>query len=184
VTLLLPVGHDLGAFHAGNTQPVQQIRIGAQLAELTAEEFRVWSLAHGLTDSELDLGLVASLVDRGLLAEVEPDDPVRFAETHRLIPLALGLGNTPDQPWMFSVGLLYQPVVSMTGALFDLWQWAHLSPNLWWACRESAAIAERAEIADPTQTDPLRVLVGLLGALHQLLTARVACLDLRIEGLR
>jgi hypothetical protein len=177
-TLLLPVGHDLGAFYSGGGKPVQQIRIGAQLAELSADEHRVWSLAEAGTPET-----TRSLVSRGLLAELEPGNAMRFAETHRLIPLALGLGNTEAEPWMFSVGLLYQPVVSMTAPLFDLWQWAHLSPDLWWACKESAAVAERAGVDDPEQTDAARVLAGLLGSLRQLLVARIACLDLRIEGL-
>jgi hypothetical protein len=197
---LLPVGHDLGAFHTGDgvTAPVQQIRLGAELVELSDAEFRLWSLAHGLptgtdgqvvptTEDELlaetdDPALVGSLVDRGLLAAA--DDAVRFASTHRLVPLALGLGNSPAEPWLFSVGLLNQPIVAMTGALFDMWQWAHLSPDLWLACQESAAVAERAGVDDPNQTDPARVLDGVLGSLHMLLSVRVACLDLRLGGAR
>lgn len=199
--ILLPVGHDLGAFHPGDgaTEPVQQVRLGAQLVELSATEFHLWSLAHGLLDESAghvlpateaalrghvdEPAVLRSLVERGLLAVVGPDDFERFAATHRLLPLALGLGNSSEQPWLFSVGFLHQPLVQMTGALFDMWQWAHLSPNLWLACRESAAVAERAGIDDPDQTDPARVLAGVFGALHLLLSVRAACLDMRIEGL-
>ena len=200
---LLPVGHSLGAFHPGDeTEPVHQVRLGAQLVDLTGDEFRLWSRAHGIPDSadgevppateamlraEVDdPALIRSLTDRGLLAEVGPgaDDLVRFASTHRLIPLALGLGNTRDEPWLFSVGLLHQPLVRMTGAMFDMWQWAHLSPDLWLACRESAAVAERAGVDEPAQTDASQVLAGVLGSLNMLLSVRVACLDMRVPGVR
>lgn len=200
-TLLLAVGHSLGAFHAGDgeSEPVQQIRLGSDIAELSQTEFLIWTLAHGLVDDEgqpvpsteaevlaqLDEpAILRSLVDRGLLAEVVPGTPesVRFASTHRLLPLALGLGNDPEQPWLFSVGLLYQPLVLMTGAMYDLWQWAHLSPNLWLACQELATVATQAGIDDPEQTDPDQVLAGAIGSLHHLLAARVACVDMRIEG--
>ncbi|HEY0448951.1 hypothetical protein [Actinophytocola sp.] len=196
--IVLPVGHDLGAFHPGDgAAAVRQVRLGAEIVELSTEEFQVWSLAHGIpsgdtvscTPADLSSPLsspdaVAALRDRGLLAEVTPDSAQRFAAAHRLLPLALGLGNTAEEPWLFSVGLLYQPLVMMTGALFDLWQWAHLSPDLWLACRESAEVATRAGADDADVTDPARVLAGALGSLHQLLVARVACLDVRIEGVR
>ncbi|GAA5134557.1 hypothetical protein [Pseudonocardia adelaidensis] len=200
--LLFPVGHDLGAFHPGDGEsgPVQQVRLGSELVELSDSEFLVWTLAHGLVDDDgqsvpiteaaiLDYadepGSVHSLAERGLLVEVVPGSPesVQFASIHQLLPLAMGLGNSRDQPWLFAVGLLYRPLVVMTGAMYDLWQWAHLSPNLWLACRELAAVATGAGIADPEQTEPELVLAGALGSLHQLLALRVACLDTRIEGL-
>jgi hypothetical protein len=126
--------------------------------------------------------VVDELLAGRLLARSTP--AVEFAEGHRLVPLVLGLGNTEEQPYLFSVGLLYQPMVTMTGALYDLWQWAHLSPDLWWACRELATVATRAGVTAPEQTDPDQVLAGALGSLPQLLSARVACFDVRIEGLR
>ena len=199
-TLLLPVGHDLGAFHPGDGEsaPVRQVRLGAQLNELTEAEFLVWTLAHGLVDDEgqpvpgtaAGIGehvdepaAISSLVERGLLAEVTPGSPesVRFASAHQLLPLALGLGNSEEQPWLFAAGLLYQPLVMMTGAMYDLWQWAHLSPNLWSACQELAEVAAGAGIEDPEQTDPEQVLAGALGSVHQLLGVRVACVDVRSE---
>lgn len=192
--LLVPVGHGVGAFHAGDgeTPAVQQVRRGADLAELTDQEFLVWTLAHGLVDDRGqpvpstaatvleytgDPGTVRSLLDRGLLAEVVPSAAVEFASAHRLLPLALGLGNSEEKQWQFAVGLLHQPLVLMSGGMYDLWQWAHLSPNLWLACQELALVAQQAGLADPGQTDPEQVLSGALGSLHQLLATRVACLD-------
>jgi hypothetical protein len=194
-TLVLPVGHDLGAFHPGHDQPpVRQVRLGSELVELSAGEMHAWTLAHGLVEEnevrpctkeilveEAGSREVAGLLERGLLAEVEPGtaESVAFAEAHRLLPLAVGLGNSAEEPWLFSVGLLYQPLAVLSGALFDLWQWAHLSPDLWLACRELAEVATRSEIDDAELTDPGRVLAGALASLHQLLAARVVCLDVR-----
>lgn len=161
---MMPVGHDLGVRHdIGGA--VHQVRVGATVHELTAREYAAWT-----SRTELD-----SLVSRGLLASVT--DPVAFARTHRLLPLALGLGNTPDEPWLFSAGPLDQPVAVMTGALYDLWQWAHLAPDLWTACVEAAAVAVEAGTTDTDQTDPAAVLDGALAALPTLLSARVACFD-------
>lgn len=167
---LVPIGHDLGVFHGGDS-PVHQVRVGAEIQELTASEYDAWS-------SAVDDGLLS----RGLLADTT--DQVTFASGHRLLPLALGLGNTPEEPWLFSAGLLYEPMVAMTGPLYDLWQWAHLSPDLWSACREAAAVAVQAGMTASEQTDPTEILSGALAVLPELLTAKVACFDVRIEGLR
>ncbi len=172
---LVPVGHDLGAFHDGAGGHVRQVRVGAEVHELSAGQYEVWLAAHSSPVSSGDL------LARGLLASTA--DPVAFAAAHRLLPLALGLGNTPEEPWLFSAGALYQPVVSMTAPLYDLWQWAHLSPDLWSACREAAAVAVAAGAADAEQTDPGAVLAGALETVPHLLSARVACFDVRIEGL-
>jgi hypothetical protein len=200
-SLLVPVGHELGAFHAGDgvTEPVQQVRVGAEIADLTDTEFLIWSLTHGLIDEDAQpapctraglLGCIdepevlRSLMGRGLIAEVTPGtaEAVRFAACHRLLPLAMGLGNTAEEPWLFSVGLLDQPLVQMAGALFDVWQWAHLSPDLWTACQEAAAVARNAGAEDPDQIDPDRTLTGVLSALPQLLATRVACFDVPLGG--
>ena len=169
---LVPVGHDLGVFHDGAGGSVRQVRVGAEIEELTDARYESWLAARA------DDWLLA----RRLLAPV--GDQVAFASTHRLLPLAIGLGNTAEEPWLFSAGLLYQPVVAMTSPLYDLWQWAHLSPDLWSACREAAAVAVQAGVTAPEQTDPAQVLAGAMETVPQLLTARVACFDVRIEGLR
>jgi hypothetical protein len=174
---LVPVGHDLGVFHDGmGGEPVWQIRVGAEVEELTEEQYETWL---GVLD-----GAPApdDLRTRRLVAD--PTDAVEFASTHRFLPLALGLGNTAEEPWLFSAGLLYQPMVAMTSPLYDLWQWAHLSPDLWSACREAAAVAVQAGVTATEQTDPTEVLAGALETAPHLLMAKVACFDVRIEGLR
>jgi hypothetical protein len=176
---LVPVGHDLGVFHDGAGGHTQQVRVGAEIEDLSTDLYIAWTAAH---DGEPDTDAVDELVKRGLLASTT--DQVSFAAGHRLLPLALGLGNTRDEPWLFAAGLLYQPVVAMTGPLYDLWQWAHLSPDLWSACREAASVAVQAGVTETEQTDPARVLAGAMETLPQLLAARVACFDVRIEGVR
>jgi hypothetical protein len=175
---LVPVGHDLGVFHDGLGGHTQQVRVGATIHELSDDQYATWTAAH---DGAVAAGSADDLLARGLVASTA--DPVEFASGHRLLPLALGLGNTPDEPWLFSAGLLYEPVVAMTGPLYDLWQWAHLSPDLWSACQEAAAVAVQAGMTDTEQTDPSEVLAGALATMPQLLAARVTCFDVRIEGL-
>ena len=175
---LVPIGHDLGVFHDGAGGRVRQVRVGAEIEELPDDLYEAWHAAHDSTQE----GPVDELLARRLLASTA--DPVAFASSHRLLPLALGLGNSAEEPWLFAVGLLYQPVAAMTGPLYDLWQWAHLSPDLWSACREAAAVAARAGVTEPEQTDPSAVLAGALSAVPQLLAARIACFDVRIEGVR
>jgi hypothetical protein len=170
------VGHDVGVFHTGDgARPVHQVRVGAALVDLDAARFETWTAAHSTDDLPRDES-VDALVRDGLLVGLEA------VPSHRLLPLAQGLGNSAEQPWMFSVGLLYQPLVLMTAPMFDLWQWAHLSADLRTACEDSAAAAEEAGATDPEQIDPERVLAGALGVLPQLLAGRVACLDQRIGG--
>lgn len=122
---------------------------------------------------------VASLYERQLLDEVNPDgrDAQRFAERYRLIPLVLGLGPR-EEDGLCGVGLLYHPLVLLAPALADLWQWSPMSPHLWGACQESAAVAKAANVDDPKQTEPGQVLHGVLGSLHVLLASGVACVDL------
>ncbi|WP_330273917.1 hypothetical protein OG205_45450 [Lentzea sp. NBC_00516] len=193
---VLPVGHDLGALHDGAGGHIRQVRAGAEVFELNNAEYAAWSAAHGVpgedglvrprtTESLRDEhgdDVVTGLLARRLLAFPHP--AAEFAARHRLVPLALGLGATAEEPWLFSVGLLDQPVVTMTGALYDLWQWAHLSPDLGEACRETAAAATGAGVTDATQTDPDQVLAGALESVPLLLATRTACFDVLIEGVR
>ncbi|ONI92868.1 hypothetical protein ALI22I_01440 [Saccharothrix sp. ALI-22-I] len=178
--LAVPIGHDLGAFHpdAGFAAHVRQIRVGADVVELDDADFARWRQAH---DPDGPVGGAEGLLRAGVLAEVAPGDAVGFATGHRLLPLVLGLGNTAEQPWLYSVGLLHQPLVVMSGPLYDVWQWAHLSPDLWSACLESVRVASEAGATDPDRIDPELVLAGVLGALHRMLSAGVACVDVRIE---
>ncbi|HZX06356.1 hypothetical protein [Kribbella sp.] len=176
-TLMFPIGHCLGTYYASTTDShVQQVRLGGEIVGLTDEEFAVWSLAHGLADdrsrwdrqriAELLAGseipdCIDQLLARNLLAEVDLDSPADFAARHRLLPLHLGLGNSPEVTAVFRSGTTELPLAGMTRTLYDLWLSGHLSPNLLVACK-----AHNAELP------------AVLTSLHALLSPSAACLDL------
>ena len=201
--LLLPIGHYTGARHRvlepGDVP--QQVRRGATFHDLTGQQFTIWTLAHGSPEAVQNevawrrrsveelaklTGLtgVADLVDEmittGLLVDVAPgtDQALDFAKTHRVTPLMLGLGNTADEPWLFDIGFLNQPILKVTHAIYDLWQWSAMDDTLWATCESAADIARRAESTDPEKTDPGKMLTGFLPSLHALLLSNAACLDI------
>ncbi|MGW6282653.1 hypothetical protein [Kribbella sp. NPDC055071] len=196
--LLIPVGHDLGVHYLDGLERRQQIRIGADLAELSDEEFAVWLLAHGIDDEdrptpaslvataeslELPTATITAAVERltklGLLAQVEPGggSAVLFARRHQLFPLMLGLGPDQDEPWLQTVGPLHRPVAKVSSALYDVWAWAHLAPHLWSGCEDAAEAARVAGVTAADELDPRKVLAGLLGSVHAMLSVRAAYFD-------
>jgi hypothetical protein len=199
--LLIPIGHDLGVLYPDRgTEHRQQVRVGVEVAELADPEFAVWLLAHG-TDAEdrptreslvavaERLGLpgaeVAATVGRfvgdGLLVAVDPegDGAVEFAREHQLFPLMHGLGPDKEEPWLLTLGVLDQPVAQVSQAIYDVWAWACMAPELWTACQEAAAVARQAGITSEDETDPRQVLAGVLGQAHGLLAVRAAYFDRR-----
>ena len=190
-TFLVPVGHDLGPWPG--TEPGEfrfQVRAGDQVLELDNLRFAVWLLAHdgapprrddvlaaaealGVDAEQAGAALEGLLAD-GLVAEI--GDPAssnrsarRFAEEHRLVPLMLGLRPDAEDADLRIVGLLDVPLVQVSAALYDLWLWAHLSPDLWRACTAAAGPAGSA--------GPDEVLSEVLAAVHPLLASRAAYLD-------
>jgi hypothetical protein len=199
--LLLPVGHDLGVLYAepGTDVRRQQVRVGVEVVELEDRDFAVWLMAHGtnsedrptrrslmtsagklgLTD-DVDRAIERFLTD-GLLFEVDPDgeSALSFAAEHQLIPLLHGLGPDAEQPWMQNIGLLNQPVVQVSGALYDVWAWAQLAPELWTGCQDAAMVARQVGVTSAEETEPRQVLSGVLAQVHGLLCVRAAYFDRR-----
>jgi len=200
--LLFPVGHYLGARHRVQepTNVAQQVRRGATFHDLTNQQLTIWTLAHGSPEAvhnevawrrrsveELAkitgligaADLVQELIGMGLLVEVVPgtDQALDFAKTHRVVPLMLGLGNTADEPWLFGIGFISQPILQVTHPIYDLWQWSAMDDTLWATCENAADVASRAKSTDPEYTDPDKLLTGFLGSLHALLFANAAYLD-------
>ncbi|GAA3388210.1 hypothetical protein [Cryptosporangium minutisporangium] len=183
--LLLPVGHSLGAtVDPVSGAPVHRVRVGPDVVRLSEPQFALWALTHGaaadqdaLLSTAADLpdaaALLTGLVDDGLVAAVEPGTPAapKFAETHQLKPLMLGLGNLPDDPDTYEIGLPGQPVAAVGAVLYRLYQWGHLETDLWAACRATAA-QSGAEFADPH-----RLLDAVLAAVATLLGPNAAYLD-------
>lgn len=197
---LVPIGHDLGALYSGGTERRHQVRAGLDLAELTGAEATVWLLAHGLDDQDRptrqsviraaerlgqDPAEAALIVDRlladRLLVAIDPDDEatVEFAQQHQLVPLLLGLGPDPEEPSMQNIGVINQPLVQVSTAVYDVWCWAHLAPHLWAGCHDAAEVARMAGITTTEERDPREVLVGVLRSVHGLLSVRAAYLDRR-----
>lgn len=195
--LVFPVGLLVGTYQdPGDADGHHhEIRRGAQIHELTDTEFVAWMFAHGAPDgadgpwTEPALlrhltaqrlprpsALVDGLLDRRLITEVSPDDAVTFARTHRVVPTMLGLGNSPDEPGLYSIGLLGQERIRVSRLVFELWTWSHLDEDLWHACETIAAL-EKAPGDAPPADGPAEILAGFLGTLHGLLNAQAAYVD-------
>ena len=199
--LLFPIGHCMGVFH-NSVEPddhYTQVRVGPVIHQLSDEQFAIWGLAHALPDRPLDelwsrasvltaarragIGrpdeVLDSLLEDGLLAETTPngDSAIDFGRRYRMVPLMLGLGNTAEEPGIYSIGLVGMPIVQLSATAYDLYEWAHLDPNLWVACEGAAATALRVGIDDPLATDPVRTLEALLETLHIMLSHNAICLD-------
>jgi hypothetical protein len=195
---IFPIGHYVGAQH-GTGDVVQQVRGGATFHDLSGPQFLVWTLAHGspeAVESETpwrrrsveELAKLSGLreaaahldelIELGLLVEVATDTELDFAKTHRVVPTMLGLGNTADEPWTFGIGFLNQPIVEVSHAIYDLWQWSAMDDTLWATCESAGDAARRANQTEPDYVDPARLLSGLLGSLPALLLANAAYLDI------
>jgi len=174
------------------------VRVGAELHRLTSPDFGVWAMSHGPADhvprpwtpealsAQADaVGLpdatdrLARLQEQGLVALAAPgtESGVALAQRVRLVPLVLGLGNSAENPDAYSVGLPGRPLVVLSAAAYDLFEWAHMERSLWAACEGAAATAARVGLDDPLVTDPEALLTSLLGDLHRLLTPNAVHLD-------
>jgi hypothetical protein len=202
--LIFPIGHTLGALLAGGDKRIPRIRRGPEVKTPEQPAYATWLLLHGDPDAlekgqawtrraveELAEssggGSVAGHIDQlladGLAVEVVPGTPqaLQFAETHRLVPLMLGLGNTADEPWLYGIGLIGQPLVTVTHPVFEVWQWSPAEESLWLTCRGTVEVARRAGSTNPDVTDAERLLNGFLPTVHSLLAAGVACLDVHFR---
>lgn len=195
--MLLPIGHFLGAFHPGPGAPAayHAVRVGREIVRLPDADHRdVWALAHSDSGTRATLLTAASsagiddaepIVDRllasGVLAEVPPDPAARigFASAHRLEPLLVGVGGGPGEPsdGMGVPGLLV--AARVPPRVFELWQWAHLWPDLWAACRGLAEVSAGLGQDEPGESDPDRVLAFALEAIGAMIASSVAYLDAR-----
>lgn len=197
--IVVPVGHLFGPSHRGGDHDVV-IRLGGTLERLDDDEFAVWWLAHGLAErldepwtaeamdrAAVNLALpdvgpvIDGLLARGLLTEVRRRSPgaVDFARRHRVLPLMLGLGNSPEEPYEYQIGFFTRPVIGLPGTLYDIWHWSPVDDHLWNACRGAAEVATRVGIDDPDESDPEALLDAFLEVLHPLLHSSAAAVDRR-----
>lgn len=201
-TLLFPTGRYVGAYYHVDrvADSPHEVHRGGTVHELTGDQFTVWVAAHGSSDAvennvawtrqsvEEDAHahgvadaerLVDELVNLGLLVEVTPTNnrALDFARSHRVVPIMLGLGDSPSEQGMFDIGFLNQPVVEVSHPIYDLWQWSSMDDTLWATCQNAADVARRAGSTDPNYVDPSRLLAGFVGQLHALLVTHAAYID-------
>lgn len=197
VPLIFPIGHQVGArYQAGQLVAAQQVRCGGRFHDLTEQQAEVWRLAHGVPE-EIDrqvpwqrsaveerlpgAGMVIDdLMSSGLLVEATPGtaQAEEFAKAHRLVPLMLGLGNSANDPDTFGIGFLSQPALQVSHPIYDVWQWSTMDDSLWNTCENATDVARRAGSTDPEATETNRLLTGIVGSLHALLSSSAAYLDL------
>ncbi|MGK5671384.1 hypothetical protein ACSNOB_00850 [Micromonospora sp. URMC 106] len=198
--LLLPVGQFFGTFHpvAGSTERYHRVRLGDEVWELDDQRFTLWALAHGAGDRPAEepwtlpavrdaaaarlpgvdsAPLLHGLLAEGLAVEVAPAEAVEFARRHRVGARMLGLGNSAEQPWLWSIGFFEHPVVSVTRTVYDMWERCPSGESLWTMCQALAEEEREAGGTEPDLVDPERLLTAFLGTAHLLLAASVVYLE-------
>jgi hypothetical protein len=195
---VFPVGH-YGGLRPGEVPGAAQVhavRVGWRQLRLSEDAFGVWVLSHGSTETgkgpwttddiiqQADQAGVAdakahleNLVSDGALVLVpdRPDEAVVFAQSHRMEVLFVGLGNTPDRPDGYAVGL---PGLGTAAILdpdcYELWQWGSVAPTLW----HSSEV--RSEVAGQLgrTLEPVAALAQIMGDLRYLIVHGCAYLDI------
>jgi hypothetical protein len=197
--IVLPVGLYTGPLYPGVGEPLRyhSVRIGQLTMTLPDDEaYTVWRAAHrpparagqpwtriAVLQAAYELGvpdpapILAGYLEDGLVVEVEPGDAVGFAERHRVVPLLLGLGNTPADPQRYGLGLLGKPpLVTVPALTYDLIQWGGIADNVWDVCQAFAAAGREAASTEAEQ-DPEYVLATFVESLPTLLGAQAVHLD-------
>lgn len=189
-TLILPVGHFLGKYFTSATiaPDSYDVRVGEDVHNLTFDEYTVWSITHGFPElvgerrptrpiveaQATQLGIDNSpvvfqrLVNSGLIATITLRQHLEeFARSHRAYPLAIGLGNAPDELGRFVLGRAEQPLATVTLEVFHFWSYLPRFTTLESAAKEVAADFSSADNdgAAITAADALRSFVDALPTL-------------------
>jgi hypothetical protein len=182
---VLPVGHYAGLRPDDDGHPVHAVRVGWQQHRLSGDAFRTWVLSHGtpplgkesrtgadLVAAALEAGIsepaerVAELTNDGLLASMSEE----FAKAYRIDVQFVGLGNSPENPDLYAVGLPGLGAAAMLApGAYELWQWGSVAPTLWHLCQVRATIAGDSGPAD--------ALESVLGDLRSLILHGCAYVD-------
>ncbi|MGH3757413.1 hypothetical protein [Actinophytocola sp.] len=200
--ILVPVGHSVGPLFTDESgrPDSYEIRYADGIFGIDHEELRVWALAHGdpatinedppcrervhRKATEMDAPKVTEVVDRlvefGLVVELplNAEQMQKFAYTHQVDPLAVGLGNTPETPHYFQIGLPGAPRVNVGHDAYHLWMFAHRHASLWDAVEYVVSDRRRESVArSGSETDPNQVLKHFIDALPALLATSCAYVD-------
>jgi len=194
-TTVFPIGHYTG-LRRDEASQVHSVRRGWQQHRLSDDAFGVWVLSHGtpasgkgawteddVLSAAAEAGLsdvpdhLSALTQLGLLATVAGDAEA-FARAHRLDVQFVGLGNSPDRPEAYAVGLPgLGPAAILDTTSFELWQWGSLAPTLWHSCQVRASVVSKLD----TATEPSDVVGEVLGDLRFLLAHGCAYVDVADE---
>lgn len=142
----------------------------------TRSEALAYAQAKGVSDAATTLrGLAAA----GLVVEAPTGgrQARQFAESYRLRPSLLGLGNSPEEPDMFQIGLVGTPMAQVSRDLFEIWRWSGVAANIWDACMIFTDSERAHGESFSGWTDPEEALTSILSTAHQLLSAGAAYLD-------
>jgi hypothetical protein len=173
---LFAVGHDGGPlYHPADGAPVgHTIRVGAEDHRLTERGARFWELTRAVSSDRLwtrtalaaaavGEGLpdaakqVDELVEQGVLVEVHPgtEQAEAFARCYRLLPLLHGLGNPPDKPDLFALGVPgRRRVTFLLAGASPLWRMAGQWRSLWDVVTALTSHLAGLGRTEPRYTDP------------------------------
>jgi hypothetical protein len=186
--MILPLGRYLGVADDGS----HEVERGGVAERLDGLSFAVWGLAHGPIDPVIAAGTewtreelvgyaglagvpepaeqVDRLAARGLVVDVSPGaEASGFASGHRVVPLAVGLGNHPEEPDRFTIGLFDRPLIQVDEPRYEVWSWSSAYDTLWQVCEARAAMAG--------EQDPAELLAHFLAGAHQMASANALYLD-------
>ncbi len=145
VAFVVPIGQALGPWYSGDEDVPDSydIRAGDHFFRLNEAGFRVWTLAHGspeliehraptraqIQDQARQAGvfeaesLFKDLKQKRLLEQVMPVESQlqRFARSYRACALALGLGNTAEDPDYYSIGAPGDPWAIVDERVYFVW---------------------------------------------------------------
>lgn len=187
---LLPLGRALGPREDAVHHEVLAARV---VQVLDPVDWVVWALCHGLpgeagpwTAGDLrrqtlaagtpDVDpVLAGLVDRGLVLTADPGEAALHRVRAGLVLLALG--NTADEPEVWSLGAPGLPVVGLDRATFDVVTSAHRFPDLAAAVTAGAAAAFRAGLPAVAGSDAGVLAERVADALPLLLAVGAVHLD-------
>ena len=169
-----------------------EIRVGDDIVTLPADEtLTVWLLCHGRLDADGSVRrtqadvlaesavsgieeapeILSALIELGAVARVlgDPASLADLARTHRVEPMMVGLGNAPEQPESFALGVPPADVHAVLSAeVMRVWLNTHLAPTL------LQAVTDEAEVSDG---DPDAVLAETIDAISELLAVGAIYLD-------
>ncbi|MGH3427125.1 MAG: hypothetical protein ACRD3Q_01125 [Terriglobales bacterium] len=201
VATMLPTGFFAGEFYTvseAEDPEFYDIRLGREMFRLDDATYAVWALAHGnpeqlaaggesnrlsLVSAARDVGLedidqqLSDLQELGLLVQMLPvgNQLQRFAQTHCVLPLAMGLGNAPDDLERVRIGHPDSFRIAVPQLTYNIWMYSDRYESLWGVCEHLAAELNR----DNSEVTPDALLTEFLSILPAMIAVSSAYIDRR-----